>query len=207
VHTVRLTAIFETWHIGDGNYPTLDKGQLVNLSFEVQPDSLSRSLSPTHDRFQQIADAEYSFDGTVLRVYDESSGHQVVVVQAGEFRFYMNSFPKDMPALKEGDCCQGTGRLLLDHYIWVEFLSTYKDPPDLFYSFRVTRIRSVKIPEKFISRFEKGMSGPASLGHQEYSDAVIVEIERMEDGDWLFYLVDFDDSNVGTEPIPRTFLG
>ncbi|HWS53171.1 MAG TPA: hypothetical protein VN228_03560 [Pyrinomonadaceae bacterium] len=34
---MNLTAIFESWHVGDGNYPPLRKGQLVNLSFELEP--------------------------------------------------------------------------------------------------------------------------------------------------------------------------
>jgi hypothetical protein len=207
---LQLTAIFETWHIGDGNYPELEKGQLVNLSFEIEPDVLSTSISADHNgTFEQIKDAEYRFEGTVLKVYDDSSSDQIIVIQAGQFRFYVNSFPKETPALKEGDGCKGSGRLLLDHYAWVQFLSTYQAPPDLFYPLRVRRIRSVKIPEMFVSRHERGMSGPTSLPHEEYSDAAIVEIERMgaKDGDWLFYLVDFDDSDIGTEPIPLTFLG
>lgn len=205
---LQLTAIFETWHLGDGNYPALEKGQLVNLSFEIEADFLSTSISAEHGRFERIKDAEYRFEGTVLKVYGDSSD-QIMVIQAGQFRFYVNSFPREMPALKEGESCKGSGRLLLDHYIWVEFLSTFQTPPDLFYPLRVRRIRSVKIPETFVSRYEKGMSGPTSLPHEKYSDADIVEIERMgvEAGDWLFYLVDFDDSNIGTEPIPLTFLG
>jgi hypothetical protein len=44
---------------------------------------------------------------------------------------------------------------------------------------------------------------------EEYSDATIVKIEQVEpnEGDWLFCLVDFDDSDVGTVPIPLTFRG
>ena len=31
-----IVAVFQTWHIGDGNYPPLEKEQLVNLSFELE---------------------------------------------------------------------------------------------------------------------------------------------------------------------------
>jgi hypothetical protein len=206
---VHLTAIFETWHIGDGNYPPLRTNQLVNLSFEFQPDSLSNLSSPNEDKFEHIVDAEYSFAGKVLKRYLDPPDSHIVVIQAAGFRFYINSIPKGSPVLREGDKCQGRGRLLFDHYIWVEFLSGYKDPPDLFYRLRVIRLRSVKISEKFISRYPTGMSGPASLDHENYSGADISEVERMEnvDEDWRFFLVDFDDSDVGKAAIPLTFHG
>jgi hypothetical protein len=68
---------------------------------------------------------------------------------------------------------------------------------------------SVKIPDEFISRYEKGMSGPASLRQGQYSTAAIADIEQMgnDDGGWLFYLVDLDSSNVGAATIPMTFRG
>lgn len=203
---MQLTAIFETWHLGDGNYPPLHKGQLVNLSFEFEPYSLSKSAVTTTSKFEQIHDAEYSFSGTVLKVYDDPPKGKLVVVQADGFRFYINSFPTKSPLLKEGDRCEGIGRLLLDHYIWVEFLSNYADPPDLFYSLRLTSIRAVKIPDSFASRTENAQSGPASLGRDEYSDDDIKEVERMDSHeDWYFYLLAFDDSDVGTAKIPLTF--
>jgi hypothetical protein len=204
---VQLTAVFETWHIGDGNYPPLHKGQLVNLSFELEPRSLSISSSQRDGRFEQIKDAEYRFTGTVLKVYGDPPSGRIIVIQAGEFRFYMNSFPAGTPTFSEGDRCEGDGRLLLDHYIWVEFLSTYQEPPDLFYPLRLTRIRSVKIPESFISRTANCTSGPASLSEEEYSTAAIVELDEMENGekDWAFYLVDFDDSDIEKDRIPLTF--
>ena len=189
---MRLTAVFETWHLGDENYPPLHRDQLVNLSFEFLPQSLSKSIAPKATKFEQIKDAEYSFEGTVLKVYEDPPHCKVVVVQAGDFRFYINSFPTKSPALKEGDSCGGFGSLFLDHYIWVEFLSTYKDPPDLFYSLRLTRIRAVK----------------ASLDREGYSENDTTEIERMElsrEEYWSSYLVDFDGSSTGTTKIPLTF--
>lgn len=204
---MQLTAVFETWHIGDGNYPPLRKGQLVNLSFELEPHSLSKSTSLNDSKFEQIKDAEYSFAGTVLRIYPDPPSSPIVVVQAGDFHFYMNSFPPGTASLGEGDACEGYGRLLLDHYIWVEFLDSYDDPPNLFYPLRLTRIRSVKIPNSLISRSEKGMSGATSCSPDVYSTSAIGDVERMEnvDNDWLFYLVDFDDSTVGAARIPLTF--
>jgi len=143
-----------------------------------------------------------------LKVYG-SGTEQIAVVQAGHFRFYINSFPRGVPAVEEGDSVEGSGRLLLDHYIWVEFLSSYPDPPDLFYQLWVTRIRSVRIPESFVTRREKGKSYPASLGHEEYSAGSTEVVKRMDDtkGDEVFFLVDFDDRNVGETKVPPTFLG
>ena len=80
---MQLTAVFETWHIGDGNYPPLRKGQLVNLSFELEPHSLSKSTSLNDSKFAQIKDAEYSFVGTVLRIYPDPPSSPIVVVKPG----------------------------------------------------------------------------------------------------------------------------
>jgi hypothetical protein len=206
---MKLTAVFETWHIGDGNYPPLHKGQLVNLSFELEPNSLSKVSSVVPSRLEQVKDAEYTFAGPVLKVYSDPPDGQIAVVQAGDFRFYLNSFPKGIASPKENDYLVGHGRLLLDHYLWVEFLSEYSDPPDLFFTLRVVRIRSVTIPEPFISRTEKSVSGPASLKYEDYSSAEIEEVERMNesgsDRNWRFYLVDFDSSDVGAASVPPTF--
>lgn len=158
-----MTAIFEAWHFGDGNYPPLVKGQLVNLSFEVEPDVLSKFSSPKDGKFEQIKDAEYGFEGTVLKIYHDAPGSPLVIVQAGHFKFYMNSFMKEMPAFKEGDSCLGSGRLLLDRYIWVENRHEYRESPSLLYPLRVSKIRSVKIPDNLISRSGQGSSGPTSL--------------------------------------------
>jgi hypothetical protein len=51
------------------------------------------------------------------------------------------------------------------------------------------------------------MSGPTSLSPDVYSSTTIGDVERMEtvEKDWLFYLVDFDDSTVRAARIPLTF--
>lgn len=205
---MRLTAVFETWHLGDGNYPPLHVGQTVNLSFEMLPDVLLKTSSNDISKFEQLTDAEYRFVGKVLKTYG-SDNERIAVLQAEDFRFYISSFPEGDGALKEGDGVQGSGRLLLDHYIWVEFLSSYKDPPDLFYPLSVTKIRSVKIPESFITRYENGKAYPASLSHNEYSAATVQELERMEvsRGDETFFLVDLEDSDKEKTEVPITFLG
>ena len=205
---MRLTAVFETWHLGDGNYPPLHVGQTVNLSFEMLPYALLEASSNDVSKFERLTDAEYRFVGKVLKTYG-SGNEQIAVLQAEDFRFYINSFPEGARSMKEGDSVKGHGRLLLDHYVWVEFLSSYKEPPDLFYPLSVTRIRSVKIPQSFITRYEHGKAYPASLSHNEYSAADIQTLERMQDskGDEAFFLVDFEGSYIRTAKIPLTFLG
>ncbi len=84
----------------------------------------------------------YEFIGSVLRTYADNPQDAVTVVRSGDFRFYMN---RDVN-LKEGDRVRGSGMLLLDHFVWGEFLARYRDPPDVFYQLSVERIRRVRIP-------------------------------------------------------------
>lgn len=107
--------------------------------------------------------------------------------------------------MAEGDRIEGFGRLLLDHYIWVEYLDTYEAAPDLFYSLNVERIRAVTIPESFIHRSKGGFSHPCSLRPGEYAPSNVLEVEEMEEKGFQFYLVDFDSGCVAGQ-IPRTFL-
>jgi hypothetical protein len=80
--------------------------------------------------------AQYRFVGQVLRVYNDDPSDAITVIEVAGFRFYINrSF-----GFRAGEWVQGGGKLLLDHYIWVEFLDKYKDAPDLFYQLRVKRI-------------------------------------------------------------------
>ena len=126
---MEICAVFETWHLGDGNYPPLKRGQLVYLSFEIEPDELTLAEETAPRRFHHYGQAEYAFTGSVLRVYGEDSSSRIVVVEADQFLFYMNSPLTE--GLERGDAISGRGTLALDHYIWVEFLSSYQDPPDL----------------------------------------------------------------------------
>jgi hypothetical protein len=58
-----------------------------------------------------------------LKIYKEPASSPLVIVQAGGFKFYTNSFPKEMPAIQEGEGCRGSGRLLL-RSLFVGGLST-----------------------------------------------------------------------------------
>jgi hypothetical protein len=199
---VKLTAIFESWHIGDGNYPPLRRGQQVNLSFEVDPSAVDPAVSGEVDSFVHLGDGEYDFIGTILRIYPDDSDAPVVVARCGDFHFYMNRPLR----LTEGERLRGRGMLLLDHYLWVEFLDRYSNPPDLFYQLIVERIRRVQIPLSFIARHGQAKSLPTSLPSALYDPAHVQEIETMDGQtfDEEFYLLDLDDQGVCLQAA-RTF--
>jgi hypothetical protein len=83
---MELYAVFETWHLGDGNYPALERGMLVNLSFEIEPDQLQRG-GPLPSRFEHLGAAEYDFSGEVLRVYRDD-GDPLIVIAASSSSTY-----------------------------------------------------------------------------------------------------------------------
>lgn len=198
---MRISAVFESWHIADGNYPPLHRGQHVNLSFEMESDVLPSLTS--EPSLMNDGGAQYRFVGIVLRVYNDDGSDAITVIEVAGFRFYINrSF-----GFRVGDWVQGSGKLLLDHYIWVEFLDKYKDPPDLFYQLRVERIYTVKIPEPFITRHSGGKSLPCSLTPSDYDASDLREIETMEGqaSDEEFYLLELTDEGL-VDPVPRTFI-
>lgn len=201
---MKLTAVFETWHLGDGNYPPFSREMRVNLSFELMPEKISIVDGDQQEAMKQIQDAEYAFCGTVLKVYPGSD--PIVVLQMGDFRCYINSFPSGALELKEGHRVAGEGRLLLDDYLWVEYLHKYDAAPNLFYNLTVKAIRTVAIPESFIQRGEKGYSHPCSLGPDQYDSSQVGEVEKMGDANFEFYLVDFDSTGLENAKIPKTFL-
>ena len=175
----------------------------VNLSFELQPETIVKVDQKQQASMKQLQDAEYEFCATVLKVY--SGDERIVVVQMKDFRCYIHSFPRGKLELKAGDMVHGQARLLLDHYIWVEYLHTYESAPNLFYNLKVKAIRAVRIPESFIHRSEKGFSHPCSLKPGQYGPSDTRDVQRMEDESCEFYLVDFDSEGVEKDKIPRTF--
>ena len=202
---MELSAVFETWHIGDGNYPPLNVGEPVNLSFEIEPEQIALAGLETNPELRHLGQARYQFSGRVLRVYREGSGHPIVVIEAGSFRFYVHS-PK-AAAFSSGDRISGLGTLLFDHYIWVEFLSRYLNPPDLFYTLRVTKISRYRLPERFISRSSTGgVAYPTRVDLADYALDDISEVNSTGDEDFVSYVLDFSDENLPSQPTPRTFM-
>jgi hypothetical protein len=204
ISEMHVTAIFESWHVPDGNYPPLSRGQLVRLSFELQPTALVSCHGPAVVRLEHQGDAEYSGVARVLRRY-QGEGSPLVVLDAGALRFYVYS-PEAEP-LAPGDWVEFAGTILLDHYIWVEYLRTYPEPPDLFYNLRVTRIRKVAVPERFISRHERGKALPTRVGPADFEIVEELETMRGQPFDEEFFVIDFDGTGLEGIAIPITFRG
>jgi|GEM_PF-1197626 len=202
---MRFSAIFEAWHIGDGNYPPLSVGDLVNLSFEVQPNSLHQCEKGEVPFIEDFGTGECRFIARVLRVYGKGGPDALAVLDTGILRFYIND--RRVNGLEVGATVKGEGTLLLDHYIWVEFLDSYEDPPDLFYNLRVIRIRRVAIPDRFVSRSKISMSYPtrvllSELGPSEIQDLTTMKHQTFREE---FYIVNFSDEGLSGMSIPRTF--
>jgi hypothetical protein len=170
---VKISAIFESWYISDGNYPPLKKGELVNLSFEFAPDRVTRVSAGEPENMIQISGAEHQVCAKVLKIYDE-----LTVVEAEDFRFYIQHFLEKTKHFEEGDKIWGTGILSLDHYLWVEFSHQYADAPDLFFKLKITGI--YELPE------EK-------------------QVESMAESAATGWLVNFDSAGLDVDPISRTF--
>jgi hypothetical protein len=203
---MELFAVFETWHLGDGNYPPLKKGQLVNLSFEFDPEELTASKGDVRAEFLHLGQARYQFAGTVLRVYaDHDMECPIAVIGTDDFRFYIYS--ELAATFRHGDVVIGRGTLLFDHYIWVEYLSEYPDPPDLFYRLRVGEMWQRRIPERFISRGEDGSVGcPTRVEPEDYGPNDIAKVDAVSAAeDFVDYVIQFSDRNVPDETIARTF--
>ena len=151
---MKISAIFESWYLSDGNYPPLRQGELVNLSFELAPGRVTRVSASEPEAMIQIDGAEYQFCAKVPKIYD-----RLTVVEAEGFRFHICYFPEKPKHLEEGDKIWGIGVLSLDCYLWVEFMHRYADAPDLLYQPRVTGI--YEFPEQ---------KQVASMAHSEAGD-------------------------------------
>jgi hypothetical protein len=202
---MELHAIFETWHLGDGNYPPLSVGELANLSFELSPDEVESADAEAQCFFHHRGHAIYEFTGNVIRVYGgEGSNTRLVVIESDGFRFYINSMKA--ARFKLGNLIRGRGALLFDHYLWVEYLSDYLDPPDLFYTLRVIDIVRYKLPDRFISRSGASSSYPTYVAAEEYSPNDIEGVGAVTDEDHASFIIHFAEQDILTAPIKRTFI-
>lgn len=110
---MNLTAIFESWHIDDGNYPPLTEGQFVNLTFELEPREVEEVSSVIPESFEHLGKGEYRFCGTVLNVYGNGDD-AITIITTGDFRFYIMSDESSRYVKGRRYCGEGT--LLLDHF-------------------------------------------------------------------------------------------
>jgi hypothetical protein len=104
-----------------------------------------------------------------------------------------------------GDAVHFVGTLLLDHYIWVEYLASYSDPPDLFYNLRVARIRRVGIPDEFVSRHDPGKALPTRVAPANFGPVEKLSTMEGQPFDEEVYVIDFDDAGMAGQVVPRTF--
>ena len=197
-----LCVTFEEWHIGDGTYPPLSKGQHVNLAFYIQPYEKTYTANSNY-LLRPLKNSDYEFGGKIIRDYHDSD-NRIIVVDTNSYLFYIEIADTDTANL-EGQFVFGKGQLLIDYYIWAEYLCNYKNAPDLFYDFKVDKIRKVNIPEKFIHRHNSGFSAPTSLSPNDYGADDIEEIEDMNDqkNDTSFFLLDLNPIN---DKIEKTWV-
>jgi hypothetical protein len=126
---MHFTAIFEKWLLGDGCYPVLQRGQFVNLAFELRPTSLRRGMAAP-DSFESLDDATCRLYGTMLRVFPAEDS-PVAVVEANGFRCYVEK--PEVKGWDAGERVAAEGSLAVDYYLWSEFLADrYADAPGLF---------------------------------------------------------------------------
>ena len=198
-----ICVIFEEWHLPDGNYPPFHKEQKVNLSFYLNEYEW-KITDEGNCFFNQIKHCEYEFCGEIIGNYYTINQESIlIIVDTGTLRFYVELDQYKGESLI-GKYVYGKGELLLDYYIWVGYLKEYKDPPDIFYNFKVDRIRKIKIPEKFIYRHERGFSAPTSLSVDDYDYDDMIEINKMEDRNEgvMFFLVDLKPID---DQVPKTY--
>jgi hypothetical protein len=197
----KLCTTFEEWYLGDGTYPYLSKGEKVNLSFCLNADTLDHSTNEELSLIQ-LSQSDYTFNGKVIRDY-VLEGNPLVVIDTGDFKFYVEPGKDFVPI--SGQYLSGKGQLKVDYYNWVENLEVLDNHPNLFYSFKIESILKVNIPEKFIRRYGKGMSYPASLSHEQYGPEDVTEIGDMEaeGNETCFYLLNLLKID---EDVPKTFI-
>lgn len=200
---MELTAVFESWLIPDGDYPPFHKGMMVNLAFQISLEFIFPAQASQELAFNCIREAEYDFCGTVIYIYrSDQNRNPLVVINTGIFRFYIES--DKAKNLAEGMRVMGRGTLLLDYYIWTEYLHLRPNPPDIFYSIEVSRIRKVQIPERFIQRHDKAKGHPSWVSSADFGDVKDLETMEGQSFDEEFYLVDFKESN--RKDVPKTFI-
>lgn len=55
--SMKISAIFESWLMGDGSYPPLKVGQPVNLSFEMRVDDIEPAPASDEPHLRQVGNA------------------------------------------------------------------------------------------------------------------------------------------------------
>jgi hypothetical protein len=198
---MKLTALFELWHLDDGNYPPFHTGQLVNLTFQMFLTKLDNSKEGDSQYFEHRGDAVYRFAGCILGNYKDYGYPSIVAIEAKGFRFFIDD--ARVASIASGDLIAGEGLLGLDTYDWVEFISGFKEVPDLFYNLEVKRIRKIynlqppaDVSAAPLLQAEEDITDMDA--HDEKGESVLLGS--------LDCIIDFDSDGHEDKNIPRTFI-
>lgn len=199
---MRVMAVFEEWLLGDGVYPLLERGQVINVAFSMDSDTLTEADGAAVDHFTHRGGALCDFCGRVIWTKNEGDV-PVMAIEASGFRFYCAS-DQFTPQTR----LVGSGLLCIDYGFWSERIASLPDAPNLFCPMKIARIQQVTIPESFITRLDNGASHPAALSPCDYSVADVVEIVAMNDysNDEIFFLLECDNADLELAQLPRTFI-
>ena len=88
---MKIKAIFENWHIGDGNYPPLSKGEKVNLCFCIEDYIIDTFKTESEFYFNNSDKNKYDFAGTIIKMYSDPP-NSLLVINSGDFKFYIEIY-------------------------------------------------------------------------------------------------------------------
>ena len=202
---MRLTVTFETWLIGDGIYPLLARGQLVNIALQLQTSEIRRAARTVALCWESLEEAKYRIVAKVLGVFRGDGDEPTVALDAGGLRMYVENCKLDDLGIR--DRIEAVGTLGFDYYWWSERVSLEHDAPDLFHKFYIERIRRVPIPTRFIRRTNKTVTSPTRVDASEWESERIEDVVKMGDESGFdFYLLDLDDGPAAGHQVTRTFI-
>jgi hypothetical protein len=196
-----LCAMFEDWLIEDGDYPPLEKGQNVNLSFRVFSDNIKVEKNNIYV-FDQKKYSKYNFSGKIIY-----KNLDIIIVDSMYLKFYIENDSKrnNLLNISVGQFIKGSGVLKVDPYAYrMEIYRKDENLPEIFYNLIVEKIFELKIPEKYIKRNGGSESGPSSLPINEYKNINLKEIVKMDSmGEFISYLLNLNEIS---ENIEKTFI-
>jgi len=192
-----ICSTFEEWYIEDGNYPPLNKGDKVNLSFYMQIKNIEIIEDEIYN-FNKIKYSEYKFSGKVIYNYDN-----IIIIDTNNFMFYIEN--KKKLGIPLNSFVKGSGKLLVDYYVWVgNYGKRDENPPDIFYNFKIDKILEINILENYIQETKNGFRLPCSLTSDYFNDTDIEKVDKMDiEKGFCFYLLELTEIN---EQIKRTYL-
>ncbi len=187
---MEITAVFQSWTVGDGTLSPLSKNEATVISLALYPDIFSAVDDARPEKLGCLGGSDYEFCGRVRYVIDQ----RIMLVDAGGWLFSIEPVGAGRSVVAVGSRVSGVGTMVVDENWWPENVRA-KYPNELFHHVTVTRIRKVNTPEQFLSRDQSGKvtSAPGWVKHTDYAFENVAELETMEGQPFReeFYLVDF----------------